>query len=141
MQDLLRRANSILIPVAPSAIDIHATANFIKELLLVGRVRHRESRIAVVANRVRTSKPVYTPLERFVQSLRIQFLTYLSDSDVYVQAAETGIGVFEMDPQISANEQREFLPIVQWLRAGSAAAHHSNIVPLNQSGRHSGTGS
>jgi len=34
LHEMLLRAHSILIPVAPSAIDIHATANFIRDLLL-----------------------------------------------------------------------------------------------------------
>jgi chromosome partitioning protein len=36
LQELVRRASFIVIPVAPSPIDIHATADFIKELFLVG---------------------------------------------------------------------------------------------------------
>ena len=96
LQDLLARTQSILIPVAPSSIDVHATANFIKELLLVGHVRFRNIRVAVVANRVRSAKPVYAPLERFVASLGIAFLGRVSDSDVYVEAAETGLGVFDL---------------------------------------------
>src|ERR1700741_2882529 len=39
LQEMLGRTNCILIPVAPSSIDIHATANFIRDLLLAGRVR------------------------------------------------------------------------------------------------------
>src|SRR6187551_3174167 len=109
LQDLLARTQSILIPVAPSSIDVHATANFIKELLLVGQVRFRNIRLAVVANRVRNSRPVYAPLERFVASLKISFLTRVSDSDVYLDAAETGLGVFEMPEDKGAAERREFL--------------------------------
>ena len=90
LQDLLALTQSILIPVAPSSIDVHATANFIKELLLVGHVRFRNIRVAVIANRVRNNKPVYAPLEKFVASLGITFLGRVSDSDVYVDAAETG---------------------------------------------------
>ena len=78
---------SILIPVAPSSIDVHATANFIKELLLVGHVRFRNIRVAVVANRVRNNKPVYAPLEKFVGSLGIAFIGRVTDSDLYVEAA------------------------------------------------------
>src|SRR5712691_5675296 len=38
LQEILYRADCIIIPVAPSAIDIHATANFVRDLLLAGRV-------------------------------------------------------------------------------------------------------
>jgi chromosome partitioning protein len=133
LQDLLARTQSILIPVAPSAIDVHATANFIKELLLVGQVRFRNIRVAVVANRVRTARPVYAPLEKFVASLEISFLTKISDSDAYVDAAERGLGVFEMPVDIAGAEQREFLPVVQWVQGEEPAAavpEASNVVPL-----------
>jgi len=115
LQDLLARTQSILIPVGPSTIDIHATANFIKELLLIGKVRFRNIRLAVIANRVRTTRPVYEPLERFVGSLGISFITRVSDSDVYVDAAETGVGVFEMPADKAGAAQREFQPIAQWV--------------------------
>ena len=132
LQDLLTRTQSILIPVAPSSIDIHATANFIKELLLIGKVRFRNIRLAVLANRVRSSRPVYEPLERFVGSLGISFITRVSDSDVYVDAAETGVGIFEMPAEKASAEQREFLPIAQWVQGETAAQAYdaTNVVPL-----------
>jgi chromosome partitioning protein len=133
LQDLLAKTHSILVPVGPSAIDIHATANFIKELLLVGRVRFRNIRLAVLANRVRNSKPVYEPLERFVGSLGIQFLTRLYDSEAFVEAAEMGLGIFELPLEQSAEEQRAFLPIVRWALGDEPADAEtpSNVVPLN----------
>ena len=114
LQEMLSRANCIVIPVAPSAFDIYATANFVKDLLLVGRIRTRSIRLAVVANRVRSSA-VYRPLERFLGSLGLPFLTRISDSEVYVRAAETGVGIFEMDASAAAAEREEFMPIVDWV--------------------------
>ena len=113
LQEMLSRTDCILIPVAPSAIDIHATANFVRDLLLVGRIRTRNIQLAVVANRVRSSMPVYQPLERFLNSLGLPFLTRISDSDAYVKAAEAGIGIFELTP--SPAECAEFIPIVEWM--------------------------
>lgn len=132
LQDLLGRAQQILIPVAPSAIDVHATANFIKELLLVGHVRFRNIRVAVIANRVRNSKPVYEPLERFVASLNMTFLGRVTDSDVYVDAAEGGLGVFDLPIDQSAAEQREFLPIARWVHDDSPLEMEaaSNVIPF-----------
>jgi chromosome partitioning protein len=133
LQDLLSRTQSILIPVAPSSIDVHATANFIKELLLVGHVRFRNIRVAVIANRVRNAKPVYAPLERFVASLGITFLGRVTDSDVYVEAAESGLGVFDLPTEAAAAEQREFLPIIRWLQGEQATEDtpSSNVVPIS----------
>jgi len=41
MIDLVREVDTILIPVLPSPIDIHAASHFIKALLLVAKVRAR----------------------------------------------------------------------------------------------------
>src|SRR5437868_4201438 len=102
LQEMLSRTNCILIPVAPSSIDIHATANFIRDLLLAGRIRANNIRLAVIANRVRKSMPVYQPLERFLNSLNLPLVARLGDSDVFLSAAESGIGVFDMEFVASA---------------------------------------
>ena len=56
LQEMIASAHCILIPVQPSAIDIHATANFVRDLLLSGKIRARNIRLAVVANRVRQGR-------------------------------------------------------------------------------------
>src|SRR5258706_4250870 len=114
LQEMLSSADCIIIPVAPSSIDIHATANFIRDLLLVGRIRTRCIQLAVVANRVRSSMPVYQPLERFLNSLGLPFLTRISDSDGHVKAAEAGSWIFQMTPPTPAPEGAGFLPVVEW---------------------------
>lgn len=132
LQDMLARAHCILVPVQPSAIDIHATANFIRDLLVVGRLRARNVRLAVVANRVRRSTPVYQPLERFLNSLGLPFLARLNDSEVFVNAAETGLGIFEMDASASA-EREQFMPIVEWADPEhKARAEGSNVIELSR---------
>jgi len=42
LQEMLERAHCILVPVVPSAIDLHATANFLRELASWGRVRSQQ---------------------------------------------------------------------------------------------------
>ena len=115
LQDMLSRAHCILIPVAPSAIDIHATANFIRDLLLTGKVRANNIRLGVVANRVRKANPVYEPLERFLKALNLPLLARISDSEMFVTAAESGLGIFELDFALSATERGQFQPIAEWV--------------------------
>lgn len=115
LQEMLRRANSVLVPVTPSSIDIHATAHFIKDVLLTGLTRTCNIRMAVVANRVRRSMPVYAPLERFLSALKLNMVGRLLDSDAFVRAAETGVGIFEMDPMHAAPERKQFAPIADWV--------------------------
>jgi len=133
LQEVLARAELVVIPVGPSSIDVHATADFVKTLLLLGMVRARDIKLAVVANRVRSSMPVYEPLERFLRSLSLPFLARISDSDTYIRAAEEGVGVFEMDAQAAAAERAEMLPLVRWLDcqlAFGARAADPKVVDL-----------
>lgn len=117
LKELVRKANYILIPVAPSPIDIRATAGFIKDLLLTGGAHASKVKIAVVANRVRSqSTTAYVALERFLSSLKLPFLTSISDSENYLQAAESGEGVFDMDEMATASERQEFMPIMRWMQ-------------------------
>ena len=122
LQEMLVRTHCILIPVSPSAIDIHATANFIRDLLLAGRIRTANIRLGVIANRVRKNMPVYTPLERFLASLNFPLVGRLSDSEVFVSAAESGVGVCELDFVDSATERQQFVPVAQWVEKRAAAS-------------------
>lgn len=134
LQEMLRRANSILIPVTPSSIDVHASAHFIKDLLLTGIIRAYNIRIAVVANRVRRTMPVYQPLERFLNALNLNLVGRLLDSDAFVRAAEAGVGIYEMEAGFTSAECKQFTPIAEWAgdRAERAAPPPAppNVHPL-----------
>ena len=131
LQELLGKANCVLIPVTPSSIDIHATAHFIKDVLLTGIVRARNLRIGVIANRVRRSMPVYQPLERFLKALNLNLIGRLLDSDVFVRAAETGSGIFEMEPGLADAECRQFTPVVEWVSGEKLEIPVANVYQLN----------
>lgn len=132
LQEMVRAADNIVIPVAPSAIDIHATADFIKDLYLVGKVRASRTQVAVIANRVRNGVPVYKPLENFLNALKIPFVTVLTDSAQYVQAAGEGLGVFEMDAHEVMLEQAELMPLIRWLEPSvittGAVSNNASVI-------------
>lgn len=119
LHEMLERANSIIIPVVPSPIDLHASSTFIKDLLLTQRMRSGNLRLAIVASKVRRSMPAYQPLEWFLNSQNLRLLARLIDSDVYLKAAETGTGIFEMDA-LSSAECRQFMPICDWVEGRQA---------------------
>ena len=115
LQDLVQRADNIVIPVAPSPVDIHATSDFIKDLFLIGKIRAQKTNVAVVANRVRSQGKTYEPLQRFLTSLNIPFVTTITDTDNYVEAMGAGAGVVEMDFEKTINERMELQPLIDWL--------------------------
>lgn len=111
----VKRAQTLLIPVLPSPIDIRAAARFVEELLLVGRVSRQETRIAVIANRVKEHTLIYHTLQRFLTSLDIPFLTTLRDSQNYIRAADRGLGLAELPPALVEVDLEQWQPILRWL--------------------------
>jgi chromosome partitioning protein len=129
LQNMLARSQSVIVPIVASPIDIHATGHFIKELLS----RPRSFRLGVVANKVRVSMPAYQPLLRFLESLGIQPLARLLDSDVYLRAAETGVGIFELEQHHTQAERQQFEPIVQWVWREQSGVHDADeVTPIRR---------
>jgi chromosome partitioning protein len=123
MPEYIREADAILVPVLPSAIDIHACSKCIADLLLVARVRRSENRIGVVANRARRNTRALDTLLRFLGTLNIPVVTTLRDSHNYLRAAESGHGLHEMKGYLAREDVDTWLPLVDWLeQRGEAAA-------------------
>jgi len=80
---------------------------------------------------VRRSMPVYQPLERFLKALNLNLIGRLLDSDAFVRAAETGAGIFEMDPRLADAECRQFEPIVEWVTGEKLELPAANVYQLN----------
>jgi chromosome partitioning protein len=112
---LIQQHDSVLIPVLPSPIDIHATAHFIKVLLTTGGTRQKMIRLAVVANRVRKNTLMYHSLERFLFSLNIPFITSLRDTQLYAKAIELGVGVQELATARNKIDKEQWAPVFRWL--------------------------
>ena len=113
--ELMRDVDAILIPVLPSPIDIHAASRFIRDLLLVAKVRSRNIRVGVIANRVRENTRVYQSLEKFVASLNIPFVARLRDTQNYVRAAEIGVGVHDLKRTGVNQDQRQWEALIRWV--------------------------
>jgi chromosome partitioning protein len=117
LTDMVRRAETILIPVLPSPIDMRAAAHFIHDLLLVGKVSRKQTRVAVIANRVREHTLVYHDLEAFLKALKIPFIATLRDTQNYIRAAERGLGIFELAPSLVYPDLEQWDPLLKWLRS------------------------
>ena len=111
----LKGADYILIPVLPSSIDIYATADFIRDLMLEARVRLHKTKIGIIANRVKQNTLALQALQRFLNSLSIPVVGRLRDTQNYLQAAEKGLGVHELKNRKIAAEKKHWRGIYDWL--------------------------
>ncbi len=110
-------ADSILIPIAPSSIDVHAATRLIAELLLDVQLDRRENKIGIIANRVKTNTKSFQMLKRFFASLDIPVITVLRDSQSYVTASSAGIGICEMPLYRVRDELIAWKALLAWLDA------------------------
>jgi chromosome partitioning protein len=132
VREMVERSQCVLVPVVPSVIDIRATQNFINALLAVPRVRSGGARVGIVANRVRASMPAYQPFLQFLDSLQVRLVGRLLDSDMYLRAAESSVGIFEMDAGQTLAERRQFIPIVDWVRGESTPVREDELHEVRQ---------
>lgn len=115
LRELTRDATSILVPVLPSSIDIHAASRCIADLLLVAKIDRRDNKLAVVANRTRQNTKSFDKLMRFLDSLGIPIIAVLRDSQNYVHATDQGIGLAEMQRYKVRKDIDELKKIIFWL--------------------------
>ncbi len=133
---LVRRAQTIIVPVLPSPTDIRAAAHFIHALLLLGKIERKQSKVAVVANRVRENTfmedrmeqtigmfnsnyatintQIYRKLERFLSRLKVPFVATLRDTVNYQLADEQGMSIFELGSR-AAHDLEQWDPLLKWL--------------------------
>ena len=117
LRELTRDSTSILVPVLPSSMDIHAASRCIADLLLVAKVDRRDRKLAVVANRTRKNTKSFGKLMRFLDSLGIPIIAVLRDSQNFVHAAEEGVGLCDMQPSRVKQDVEQIEKILSWLDA------------------------
>ena len=115
MNELVRRAETIIVPVLPSPIDMKASAHFLGELLELGRVQREQARLAVIANRVRENTLMFDELDQYLGKLKVPYLTALRQSTNYLRAYQRGMGVFELPEYLAKPDWEQWQPITKWL--------------------------
>jgi chromosome partitioning protein len=115
MPELTRTADKILVPVLPSDIDIHACSRCVQNLLLVAKVHRNDNRLGIIANRVRVNTLIYGSLTRFLGTLGIPIVATLRDSQNYIRAAESGLGIHEMKDNQVHDDTQAWESLTGWL--------------------------
>lgn len=111
----LKGADVILIPVLPSPLDIFATADFIRDLLLEVKIRMNKTAVGIIANRVKKNTLAFQSLERFLSTLNIPVVGKLRDSQNYLRATDEGIGIHELKGRNVYLDAQHWKGIMQWV--------------------------
>ena len=117
LTDLVKHAETIVVPVLPSTIDMQATTTFLQELKKVGKVQRREVKIGVLANRVRDNTLIFDDLDEYLTKARVPYIAALREAQNYVRAYTRGLGIFELPEYLAWPDWNEWEPLTDWLRS------------------------
>lgn len=96
LPNLVRTADTIIVPVLPSPIDIDAMFSLVKVLRRVEPVCKSDARIIAVINRTPAHRSGVKPLEKALESAGLKIATRLRETRRYPRASARGIGVLEL---------------------------------------------
>ena len=117
LSDLVKHAETIIVPVLPSTIDMQATTTFLAELKAVPKIAKKQAKIAAVANRVRDNTLIFDDLDEYLTKARIPYIATLREAQNYVRAYTRGIGIFELPEYLAWPDWDEWEPLTDWLRS------------------------
>lgn len=124
LANIVRAAQTMIIPILPSPMDMRAAERFLNELIkLRKKTINKRIKIATVANRVRETTIAAAKLEGYLEKLklpngkRIPFITLLRASQNYIHAAERGMTIFEMAPSKTYPDREQWQPLLEWLNS------------------------
>ena len=117
LTDLVRHAETVVVPVLPSTIDMQATTNFLAELANVGKVQRKGVRIGAIANRVRDNTLIFDELDDYLTRARVPYVAALREAQNYVRAYTRGLGIFELPEYLAWPDWDEWEPVTAWLRS------------------------
>ncbi len=112
IMQLTHNADCILVPVLPSAFDVHSSTRFIADLLVMTEF---ERPVAVIANRTRQNTKSLDMLLQALTSFDTPTIAVLRDSQNYVRAADAGLGICELPYSRVKKDLQQFAQIVDWL--------------------------
>ncbi len=113
LDEVMKLADKVLIPLQPSIFDIHATHEFVTELLA-----HRRSakvQIAVVGMRTREGTISTDQLRNFLQGVGVPLLAFLRDTQNYVHLAAHGLTLWDVASTRFQGDREQWEPIVTWV--------------------------
>jgi len=114
---LLRRAESVIVPVLPSPIDMKAAAKFISELLSTRKVSDKKAKVAVVANRVRENTLIFDELDEYLSKVKVPYVASFREAQNYIRSYQRGLGIHELPPYLAWPDWEQWEPLLEWLES------------------------
>ena len=115
LDQAMKLADKVLVPLQPSIFDIHAVHEFVRRLLA-----HRRServQMAVVGMRTREGTIATDKLREFLDSVQLPLLGFLRDTQNYVHLAAHGLTLWDVSTVRVERDLEQWQPVIAWLDA------------------------
>ncbi len=113
LDEVMKLADKVLIPLQPSIFDIHATHQFINELL--ANRRSAKTQIGVVGMRTREGTISTDQLRTFLQGVSVPLIGFLRDTQNYVHLAAHGLTLWDVASTRFQADREQWEPIATWV--------------------------
>lgn len=113
LSDYLRTVDKVVVPLVPSVFDMAATEDFLNAIR--NEMRGRRGAIGIVAMRVDPRTRAAGMLEEFLKHFDIPIVTYLRNTQNYVNVAASGLTVFDPPRAKHRRDVEQWDPLVRWL--------------------------
>ncbi len=117
IEDLVKMADVIVLPVLPGAFDEQATQRFLGKLDELKSIAKHKKAVAVVGNRMRVRTKAADRLDQFLGGIGHQVVTRLRDSQIYADAASSGLSLFDMPGKRAAEHRADWAPLLGYIDA------------------------
>lgn len=111
LDDVLRIADKVVVPLQASMFDILATQEFLQRLA----AKQGRYSVGVVGMRINVRTRAADQLAHYVSNLGLPVLGYLRDTQNYVQLAAHGATLWDVAPSRVEKDVEQWQPMVNWL--------------------------
>jgi chromosome partitioning protein len=115
LDDLMKIADKVLVPLQPSIFDIHATHDFLREI--VSKKRHGQVDVGIVGMRMKENTIAADQLKAFLGTLDVPVVAHLRDTQHYVQLAARGLTLWDVAPSRVQRDLEQWEPLLRWIDA------------------------
>ena len=112
----LDRADAIVVPVLPSALDIEGTVRFLNTIAKHPRVRRGELRVGLVGNKLRPWTNASQQSIELLKQWPYPLVAQLRDSQAYVMLVGLGRSLFDYHSAQVREHQADWQPLLRWLK-------------------------
>ena len=117
LSDAVKAADWVIVPMQSSVFDVNATKDFLAVLQEEKAVRKGRTFVAMVGMRIDARTKAAIELESYLAESGFPVVGFLRNAQVYVQAAQEGLTIFDMAPSRVTRDLQQWSNLLQWVRA------------------------